>query len=75
MHDPKLLRQLDVVRVPTLVLLGKSDRIVTPAYGAAYAKALPNARFELVSEAGHLPHIEQPVATFKLVDEHTNERL
>ena len=68
MHDPKLLRRLARVAVPTLVIWGESDGIATPAYGRAYAAALPNARFELVREAGHLPQIEQPAATLALVD-------
>ena len=69
MHDPKLLRRLEHVRVPALVIWGESDRIVTPGYGRAYAAALGNAQFEIVTEAGHLPQIEQPEATFRLIDD------
>jgi pimeloyl-ACP methyl ester carboxylesterase len=36
--------------------------------GSSYAKALGNARFELVPKAGHLPQLEQPEATFALID-------
>ena len=68
MHDPKLLRRLARVDVPALVVWGGSDGIVTPAYGAAYAAALGDARFETVRKAGHLPHIERPDATFALLD-------
>ncbi|WP_327316594.1 alpha/beta fold hydrolase [Streptomyces sp. NBC_01235] len=70
MHDPKLLRRLRRVTVPTLLLWGESDRIVTPAYGAAYADAFADGRLQVVPEAGHLPHIEQPEATFALIDAH-----
>jgi pimeloyl-ACP methyl ester carboxylesterase len=68
MHDPKLLNRLGRVRIPTLVLWGESDRIVSPAYGRALAAAFPNGRFETIAEAGHLPHIEQPAATFAALD-------
>jgi pimeloyl-ACP methyl ester carboxylesterase len=68
MHDPSMLGRLGEVSVPTLVLWGGSDRIVTPAYGRALAAAIPNARFEIVREAGHLPQIEQPEATFRAMD-------
>ncbi|WP_435229037.1 alpha/beta fold hydrolase [Streptomyces sp. Tue6028] len=68
MHDPKLLNRLGRVRTPALVLWGESDRIVTPAYGRALAAALPHARFEAVPEAGHLPHLERPAATFAALD-------
>ncbi|MER6354959.1 alpha/beta hydrolase [Streptomyces sp. NPDC001634] len=68
MHDPKLLRRLGRVHIPTLLLWGESDRIVTPAYGAAYAAAFGNGRLEVIPKAGHLPQIEQPEATFVLID-------
>lgn len=68
MHDPKLRRRLGRVHIPSLVVWGDSDRIVTPAYGAAYAAALPAARFEVIKDAGHLPQIEQPAATFAHID-------
>ncbi|MFF4128597.1 alpha/beta fold hydrolase [Microbispora rosea] len=68
MHDPKLLRRLRHLDVPALLLWGESDRIVTPAYGAAYADAFRNGRLEVIPEAGHLPHIEQPAATFAAID-------
>lgn len=67
MHDPSLLGRLVDVRVPALVVWGESDRVFTPEYGRAYAAALPDARFELVAEAGHLPQLEQPEATLALV--------
>lgn len=68
MHDPELLPRLGQVRVPALVLWGDSDRIVTPDYGRALAQAFPNARFELVPHAGHLPQLEQPQSTFAAID-------
>ncbi|MEU5029413.1 alpha/beta fold hydrolase [Streptomyces milbemycinicus] len=78
MHDAKLLRRLSRVDAPALLLWGESDRVVTPAYGAAYAAAFANAHLEIIPEAGHLPHIEQPGATFALIGAHarrtTNSR-
>jgi pimeloyl-ACP methyl ester carboxylesterase len=62
MYTPQLRRWLSRIAVPTLVLWGASDRIVTPAYGRAYAAAIPGARFELIERAGHHPEIEQPEA-------------
>jgi pimeloyl-ACP methyl ester carboxylesterase len=70
MHDPTLLSRLGQVQVPALLLWGESDRVVTPAYGAAYADAFGNGRLEVIPEAGHLPQIEQPDATFARIDAH-----
>jgi pimeloyl-ACP methyl ester carboxylesterase len=68
MIDPTLRGRLAAVDIPTLVIWGESDRVVTPAYGAEFAAAIPGARFEVVAEAGHLPQLEQPAATFALID-------
>ncbi|MEV6728356.1 MULTISPECIES: alpha/beta hydrolase [unclassified Streptomyces] len=73
MNDPKLLRRLRRVQAPTLALWGESDRIVTPAYGAAYAEAFGNGRLEVIPRAGHLPQIEQPEATVALIDTHLRQ--
>jgi pimeloyl-ACP methyl ester carboxylesterase len=62
MYNPQLVRWLDRIAVPTLVLWGASDRVVTPAYGRAYSERIPGARFELIDGAGQHPHIEQPEA-------------
>jgi pimeloyl-ACP methyl ester carboxylesterase len=60
MYNPQLKHWLGRIRVPTLLLWGGSDRVVTPEYGRAYAGLIPGARFELIEAAGHHPEIEQP---------------
>jgi pimeloyl-ACP methyl ester carboxylesterase len=70
MHDPALLARLGRITIPVLVIWGNSDRIVTPAYGAAYAAAFGDGRLAIVRDAGHLPQIEQPAATFALIDDY-----
>jgi pimeloyl-ACP methyl ester carboxylesterase len=60
MHDPKLTRRLHRIRIPTHVLWGADDRILSEAYGRAYSAAIPGATFELIARAGHYPHLEQP---------------
>jgi pimeloyl-ACP methyl ester carboxylesterase len=67
MADPKLRHRLGHVNIPALVVWGESDRVAVPEYGQAYARALPNARFELIREAGHLPQLEQPERLLDLV--------
>jgi pimeloyl-ACP methyl ester carboxylesterase len=60
MHDPKLRNRLHRIRIPTLVLWGASDRILSESYGRAYCAAITGAQFELIERAGHFPHLEQP---------------
>ena len=64
MHNPKLRRRLHRVAVPTLFVWGEKDGIVSPDYGRAYAAGIPGARFVMIPDAGHLPHIEQTQAFF-----------
>ncbi len=68
MSDPDLQARLGSILIPALVLWGDSDQVFTPGYGRAYAAALGNARFELIPDAGHLPQLEQPAATFEAID-------
>jgi pimeloyl-ACP methyl ester carboxylesterase len=67
LNDPKLLIRLARVRVPVLVLWGENDVIVPPDFGRAYAEALPDARFELIPGAGHVPMREAPDMTYELI--------
>ncbi len=62
MYNPRLKPWLRRIDVPTLVLWGESDGIVTPDYGRAYAGLIPGARFETIAQAGHHPELEQPGA-------------
>ena len=62
MYNPQLKRWLHRIAVPTLLLWGASDGIVTPAYGRAYRALIPGARFDLIEGAGHHPELEQPEA-------------
>jgi pimeloyl-ACP methyl ester carboxylesterase len=62
MTDPSLAGRLAGLDVPTLVVWGEADRIVTPAYGKQYAAAIPGASFVLMPGAGHLPQLETPDA-------------
>src|ERR1039457_855014 len=60
MSDPTLAGRLSVVETPTWVLWGDSDQIVDPDYGRAFAAAIPSARFQLLTDTGHMPQLETP---------------
>lgn len=60
MHHPRLRRRLHRIDVPTLVVWGEKDGIVTADYGRAYAKSIPGAKFVAIPNAAHFPHVEAP---------------
>ena len=60
MHNPKLKRRLHRIDIPTLLLWGTADRILSEPYGRAYCDMIPGAQFEPIERAGHFPHLEQP---------------
>jgi pimeloyl-ACP methyl ester carboxylesterase len=60
MTDPTLAGRLASVRTPTLVVWGDSDQIVDPDFGRAFAAAIPGARFQLLTDTGHMPQVETP---------------
>ncbi len=61
MQDATLAPRLAALDLPTLVVWGESDKVVSPAYGRAFAAAIPGARFAIIDEAGHFPQVEQPL--------------
>ncbi|MGE0746789.1 MAG: alpha/beta fold hydrolase [Rhodospirillales bacterium] len=67
LHNPKLTRRLHRVNVPTLVLWGANDRLVSADYGRKYAELIPGARFTAIPDCGHLPQAEQPEAFLRHV--------
>ncbi|MFP5023188.1 alpha/beta fold hydrolase [Pseudonocardia phyllosphaerae] len=50
------------VQVPSLVVWGGADRVVSPRLARRTAEALPGARLTVVPDAGHVAQIERPHA-------------
>lgn len=65
--DKGLYKRLYRVKSPTLLVWGKQDLLVDPAYGDAFVDALADTRLELIDGAGHLPQLEQTEAVAKVV--------
>ncbi|WP_405110430.1 alpha/beta hydrolase [Micromonospora sp. NBC_01405] len=49
-------------------LAAPADPVVSASFGRAYADAVPNARFVLIPDAGHLPMREAPDETLSVID-------
>ncbi len=74
MYNPRLHAWLHRIAVPTQVLWGARDQVVTPDYGRAFARAIPGAAFALIDGAGHHPEREQPAAFAAAVAAFLNHR-
>ncbi len=65
--DQDLGSQLGQCTRPVLVVTGENDRIVPASYSLRLSKELPNASLNIISNAGHLPHEEQPEMFMEIV--------
>jgi len=57
---PDLRPVLRRIHVPTLVVTGAQDRTIAPRWGRWVADAVPDGRFALLPDCGHVPHQERP---------------
>jgi pimeloyl-ACP methyl ester carboxylesterase len=58
------------IRVPTLVIHGTDDQMLSWTNGDLIASLIPGARLEILEGVGHLVYWEQPERTARLVREH-----
>jgi pimeloyl-ACP methyl ester carboxylesterase len=54
--------------LPTLLVWGEGDRLVPRVYAEEFARRLAHTRTEIVKDAGHAPHLEQPETTARVVE-------
>ncbi len=55
------------LRLPTLLVYGEDDVSTPPDFGTLLHDRIPGSRFELLTEAGHFVHNDQPAKVLKLV--------
>ncbi len=48
------------IKEPTLIIWGAKDILLNPAIGKILHSKMPNSEFELIENAGHVPHYTQP---------------
>ena len=57
------------IATPTLVLAAEDDRVIAPKVQRKIASILPNSRFEVIADAGHVAYLERPDVYFAKVRE------
>jgi pimeloyl-ACP methyl ester carboxylesterase len=59
---PDVTSQLASMQIPTLVLVGEHDQISPAAEMQTIAESMPDARFVVIPEAGHMSPMENSIA-------------
>ena len=67
LRDADLTESTRALKVPTLCIVGDQDGSTPPDLVRSTADLIDGARFEIVEGAGHLPCIEQPEKTARLI--------
>jgi pimeloyl-ACP methyl ester carboxylesterase len=65
--------ELKNLKAPTLFIWGDKDQYGPPTLGEEMARLMPKARCQVVSDAGHLPWLDQPEECNRLVLKFLNE--
>ena len=68
-----ITRRYAELDVPSLVLWGRSDRVVPLRLGERLARDLPRGRLVVIDECGHIPQEETPAVSRQLVERFLEE--
>jgi pimeloyl-ACP methyl ester carboxylesterase len=63
----ELVAKYKNITVPTLIIWGKQDKIISPKVGELLDQAIPNSTLKWIDQCGHVPQEEKPEATVPLV--------
>jgi pimeloyl-ACP methyl ester carboxylesterase len=58
--DPKFPRYLHRIKMPTLIVWGKEDKVMPPAHAAVWREKIGQAELLMVEGAGHIVHLDKP---------------
>ncbi len=64
---------LRTITCPAIVVCGREDALCPPAYHEAIADGIPQARLTILDDCGHMPPLERPRATSRLLNELIHE--
>ena len=57
--DKGLKKRIHRITSSTLLVWGKSDKLVPPVYAQEFASRIKNSRIEMIDQAAHVPQLEQ----------------
>jgi pimeloyl-ACP methyl ester carboxylesterase len=63
----ELTAKYEDINVPTLIIWGRQDKIISPDAGVLLNQAIPNSTLNWIEQCGHVPQEEKPEGTIPLV--------
>jgi pimeloyl-ACP methyl ester carboxylesterase len=63
MYDPQLGKWLHRVACPVQIIWGREDAILPREDAYEFKRLIVGARIQVLSDCGHLPHLEKPEQT------------
>ena len=57
------------IEAPSLILWGRQDGILEKEFAQRFLDTLPDATLQWIEECGHVPHLEQPEETARVISE------
>lgn len=60
---PNQIETLEAIKIPTLILCGREDRLCPVERHQLMYDLIPHAEFTIIEGAGHLPTLEKPTET------------
>ena len=73
MRDADLTESTRALKLPVLCVVGDQDGSTPPDLVRSTADLIEGARFEIIEGAGHLPCIERPDETARLIGGFLND--
>jgi pimeloyl-ACP methyl ester carboxylesterase len=59
----ELIAQIATIKVPTLILWGREDKVIPLKVGQLLHRLIPNSTLEVIEHCGHIPQEEKPDET------------
>ena len=59
LHNPKLKHRLQMIDIPTLLLRGEHDGLISENYATTYSELIPDCSLVKIPKAGHAPDVEE----------------
>lgn len=67
LRDADLTRSTAALKLPTLCIVGDQDGSTPPDLVRSTADLIEGSQFEIIADAGHIPCVEQPAETIRLL--------